>query len=322
MVFFFVEIKPAYAPRLPGERADGNGEKTMATKTFTDTTDNILRLRDGRALGYAEYGDPAGSPVLFFHGTPGSRLQRHPDASIARELGARIITIDRPGYGLSDFQPKRTLLDWPADVAWLADALGIDRFAAIGLSGGGPYLLACAYAMPGRLSSAIVVSGMGPLGEPDALEGLMPSMRLGLDVVRRVPWLARLALEPAARLLRLNPVAVKKLIPVSMPRADREAFARPDIQAIDQQDLSEAYRNGGQALHREVILLTQPWGFHLGEIRTKIHLWHGEEDTTVPVNLAKYVARTLPDCQPRFYPGEGHTLIYHYWREILTTALA
>lgn len=78
---------------------------------------------------------------------------------------------------------------------------------------------------------------------------------------------------------------------------------------------------GKQALHREVVLLTQLWGFRLADIRTKIHLWHGEEDTTVPVNLAKYVVHTLPDCEPRFYAGEGHTLIYHYWREILATAL-
>lgn len=303
-------------------KGDWKRLKDMLTNTDINTTDNIFRLRDGRALGYAEHGDPEGTPIFFFHGSPGSRLQRHPDASIAHELGARIITIDRPGYGLSDFQPERTLLDWPTDVAQLADALGINQFAAIGLSGGGPYLLACAYAMADRLTSATVVSGMGPLDEPDALEGVMPSMRLGLGIVRKAPWLARLALEPAARILRINPVAVKKLIPVSMPRADKEAFGRPDIQAIDQQDLAEAYRNGGQALHREVILLTQPWGFRLEDIRTKIHLWHGEEDTTVPFNLAKYVARALPDCEPRFYPVEGHTLIYNYWQEILATALS
>ncbi len=273
-------------------------------------------------LGYAEYGDPAGTPVFFFHGSPGSRLQRHPDASIAAGLGARIITIDRPGYGLSDFQPGRTLLDWPADVSQLADALHIDQFAAIGLSGGGPYLLACAYAMPERLSSAHVISGMGPLDEPDALEGSMPSMRLGLGIARRAPWLARLALEPAARILRLNPIAAKKLLPVSMPKADKEAFAQPDIQAIDRQDLAEAYRKGGQALHWEVVTLTRPWGFRLEDIHTKIHLWHGEEDTTVPPNLARYVARSLPDCEPRFYPGEGHTLIYKYWRDILVVAVS
>ena len=294
----------------------------MPTSTSTNTTDKVFRLPDGRALGYTEYGDPGGTPVFFFHGSPGSRLQRHPDASIASELGVRIITIDRPGYGLSDFQPERTLLHWPADVAQLADALHLERFAAIGLSGGGPYLLACAYAMPERLTAAIVVSGMGPLDEADALEGVMPSMRLGLGIVRRAPWLARLALEPAARILRLNPIAVKKLLPVAMPKVDQETFAQPDIQAIDREDLTEAYRHGGQALHREVVTLTRPWGFRLQDIHTKIHLWHGEQDTTVPVKLARYVARTLPDCEIHFYPGEGHTLIYHYWREILAVAVS
>src|SRR5437868_4337089 len=125
----------------------------MSTSTSTTTIDTVFRLRDGRALGYAEYGDPGGTPVFFFHGSPGSRLQRHPDPSITSSFGARIITVDRPGYGRSDFQPGRRLLDWPADAAQLADALSIERFAAIGLSGGGPYLLACAYAMPERLIS-------------------------------------------------------------------------------------------------------------------------------------------------------------------------
>src|SRR5437762_13825444 len=102
------------------------------------TTDNIFHLRNGRVLGYAEYGDPTGTPVFFFHGLPGSRRQRHPDDSIAIELGARIITIDRPGYGLSDFQQGRKLLGWPDDVAQLVNSLKIDQFAAIGVSGGGP----------------------------------------------------------------------------------------------------------------------------------------------------------------------------------------
>ncbi len=295
----------------------------LAMLTISNTTDKVFHLRDGRVLGYAEYGDPKGKPVFFFHGLPGSRLQRHPDDSIARELGAHMITIDRPGYGLSDFQPGRKLLDWPGDVAQLADALKIDQFAAVGLSGGGPYLLACAYKMPERITSATVISGMGPLDWPGAMEGMIPSMRLGIGIVRRVPWeFARLALEPTAMMVRLNPAAAKKLVPKSAPKADREAFARPEIQAIDRQDLIEAYRNGARAVYWEIVLLTTPWGFRLEDIHKKIHLWHGDEDTTVPPNLARYMARTLPDCEPRFYPGEGHTLIYNYWREMLAAAVS
>ena len=287
------------------------------------TTDNIFHLRDRRVLGYAEYGDPTGTPVFFFHGLPGSRRQRHPDDSIAIELGAHIITIDRPGYGFSDFQPGRMLLDWPDDVAQLADSLKIDRFAAIGVSGGGPYLLASAYKMPERITSATVISGMGPIDDPDAIKGMLSSMRLGLGIAPRVPWgFVRLALDPVVKMISRNPLGVKKLVPSSAPEADKKAFARPDIQEVDRQDLYEAYRNGAQGAFWEVVLLATPWGFRLEDIHKKIFLWHGEEDTTVPLTMGRYVARSLSNCEPRYYPGQGHTLIYHYWREILTVAMA
>ncbi len=289
----------------------------------SNTTDKVLSLRDGRALGYAEYGDPSGKPVFFFHGLPGSRRQRHPDDSIAIELGAHIIAIDRPGYGLSDFQPGRKLLDWPGDVAQLADWLKIDQFSAIGLSGGGPYLLACAYKIPERISSATVISGMGPIDDPEATKGMLPSMRLGLGIAPRVPWgFVRLALDPVAKMVSRNPAGAKKFVPSSAPEADKKAFARSDIQEVDRQDLVEAYRNGAQGAFWEVVTLASPWGFRLEDINKKIHLWHGEEDTTVPPHMGRYVARTLPDCEPRFYAGEGHMLMYNYWREILTAAVA
>ncbi len=288
-----------------------------------NTSDKVISLRDGRRLGYAEYGDPDGKPVFFFHGLPGSRRQRHPDNSIAIKLGARIIAIDRPGYGLSDFQQGRTLLDWPDDVAQLANALKINRFAAIGVSGGGPYLLACAYKMPERITTATTISGMGPTDNPDAIKGMLPSMRLGLVIAPRVPWgFVRLALDPVAKMVSRNPLGAKKLMPSSAPEADKKAFARPEIQEIDRQDLSEAYRNGAQGAFWEVVLLARPWDFRLEDIHTKVFLWHGEKDTTVPQQMGRYVAHALSDCKARFYPSEGHTLIYNYWLEILTEAVA
>ena len=288
-----------------------------------NTSDKVISLHDGRRLGYAEYGDPDGKPVFFFHGLPGSRRQRHPDNSIAIKLGARIIAIDRPGYGLSDFQQGRQLLDWPDDVAQLANVLKIDKFAAIGVSGGGPYLLACAYKMPERITSATTISGMGPTDNPDAIKGMLPSMRLGLDIAPKVPWgFVRLALDPVAKMVSRNPLGVKKLMPSSAPETDKKAFARPDIQEVDRQDLSEAYRNGAQGAFWEVVLLASPWRFRLEDIHTKVFLWHGEEDTTVPQQMGRYVARALSDCKAKFYPGEGHTLIYNYWRDILAEAVA
>ena len=288
-----------------------------------NTSDKIISLRDGRRLGYAEYGDPEGKPVFFFHGLPGSRRQRHPDNSIAIKLGARIIAIDRPGYGLSDFQQGRQLLDWPDDVAQFANALKIDKFAVIGVSGGGPYMLACAYKMPERITTATTISGMGPTDDPDAINGMLTSMRLGLVIAPRVPWsFVRLVLDPVAKMVSRNPLGAKKLIPSSAPETDKKAFARPDIQEIDRQDLSEAYRNGAQGAFWEVILLARPWGFRLEDIHTKVFLWHGEKDTTVPQQMGRYVASALSDCKAKFYPNEGHTLIYNYWREILTEVVA
>ncbi|HEX6483440.1 MAG TPA: alpha/beta hydrolase [Ktedonobacteraceae bacterium] len=285
--------------------------------------DQVLSLRDGRVLGYTQTGNPSGKPVFFFHGSPGSRLQRHPDETIARDLGARLIGIDRPGYGLSDFQLGRTLLDWPADVAQLADALHIERFAAIGLSGGAPYLLACAHQLPQRLTSAIVISGMGPLSEPGVLEGMMPAVRLGLALVQRVPWwLLCLLLEPSIKLIRLDPIAARKVLPASFPEADQAIFAWRDLQALDREDLGQAYRQGGRAFGWDLVLLTRPWGFRLQDIPLAIHLWQGEEDTTSPVAMGRYLARILPACEPHFCPGEGHTLVYSHWREILSVAVS
>ncbi len=115
--------------------ARGGSTHDSAIRTATGKT---LTLRDGRTLGYAEYGDPRGTPVFLCHGTPGSRLDRHPDETIATSLGVRLIVPDRPGYGLSSFQTGRSLLDWPADLDQLADSLGIGRFAVVGVSGGDP----------------------------------------------------------------------------------------------------------------------------------------------------------------------------------------
>ena len=147
-----------------------------------------VRLCDGRAVAYAEWGDPQGAPVIYFQGTPSCRLN-HPDEAIARMLGARLITIDRPGFGRSDAAPGRKLLDWPDDVAQIADALGLERFALIGISGGGPYVAACAYKIPKRLTNVAIVGGAGPIDSPGATEGMARERRWGARIMRHAPWL-------------------------------------------------------------------------------------------------------------------------------------
>jgi pimeloyl-ACP methyl ester carboxylesterase len=151
---------------------------------------NRIQLRDGRLLGYAEYGDLSGRPVSCFPGTPGSRLLHPPeDPTIA--CGARLIVVERPGFGLSDDQPGRTLLHWPEDVVEFADQLELKRFAAVGISAGAPYAAACAHTIPQRISAVGIISGVGPMDAPGSLQE-MPRIRRAVAIVaRHAPCLLR-----------------------------------------------------------------------------------------------------------------------------------
>jgi pimeloyl-ACP methyl ester carboxylesterase len=157
----------------------------------TPPVEDRIRLSNGRRLTFCEYGAADGTPAFFFHGWPGSRLDFAANQAAAAAAGVRVIAVDRPGIGGSDPQPRRTVLDWPADIAALADSLGLDRFAVFGFSFGGPYVRACAYALPGRVIRAGLVSCLGPIDDPAAKRGMPAPTRYGLAVARLSPWLAR-----------------------------------------------------------------------------------------------------------------------------------
>lgn len=129
---------------------------------MTDRTNQTITLNDGRQLAYAEFGDSEGKPVIYNHGYNGSRLEGYMMESALDTADIRLIIPERPGIGNSTFQHGRKLLDWPNDVIALANALDIETFAMLGVSGGGPYTAACAYAIPERLSNIGIVVGMGP----------------------------------------------------------------------------------------------------------------------------------------------------------------
>ncbi|MGH2542356.1 MAG: alpha/beta fold hydrolase, partial [Ardenticatenaceae bacterium] len=161
----------------------------MSTFVNEERLSQSIRLPDGRRLGYDEYGDLSGMPLFIFHGWPSTRLAASLMGEVASQRAVRLIAPDRPGIGLSDFQPGRAILDWPGDVVALADALGIKRFAVVGISGGGPYAAACAFKIPARLSAASIVSGMAPFEMPGAAQMLSRRNRLFLPLAQRAPSL-------------------------------------------------------------------------------------------------------------------------------------
>jgi len=283
----------------------------------SNKADNILRLRDGRLLGYAEYGDPEGKPAFFFHGMPGSRLEARFGHDAAKKLGLRVIAIDRPGYGLSDFKPRRTFLDWPDDVVELAGALNVDRFAVAGVSGGGPYVAACALKIPQRLTAAGIISGVGPFEVPGATEGMSQRNRFIFGMARRLPWLVNLPYWLMAQGARRFPDRAISLMMRSLPEPDKAVLARPEIRALFMEDTAEAFRSGGRGAAWECVLYARPWGFRLEDIRMEVHLWQGEVDVNVPPSMGRYQAEAIPNCRATFYPGEGHLLIIDRIEEIL-----
>src|SRR6185312_14103979 len=168
--------------------------------TTTSPDDRTIRLADGRVLGYREFGNPAGHPVFLFHGIPGSRCGAALVTDMVLQRGLRVIGVDRPGMGLSTFQPNRTFLDWPPDVLALADGLGLDQFGVVGNSGGAAYVAACAARFPERLSFSGIISGMGPMDFPEGLNRLALT-RTERALVRLAQSSPRLACRIAAPIL-------------------------------------------------------------------------------------------------------------------------
>jgi pimeloyl-ACP methyl ester carboxylesterase len=276
-----------------------------------------LSLRDGRRLGCAEYADPGGTPGFYFHGHPGSRLEPRFAAEAASGAGLRIIALDRPGYGLSDFQPGRRILDWPGDVAEVADALGLERFGVLGSSGGGPYALACAHALPKRVTRAGLISGVGPYDAPGATDGMRWQNRVGFQLGARFPPLARLVMWSMERQLRRRPDRTLDALAEAMSPRDAEIARRPEVRELLAADVAEAFRRGSRGAALDVVLLGRPWGFRLEEIETVVHLWQGEDDVLVPPAMGRHMAAALPDCRPTWLPGEGHLLFVDHMAEIV-----
>ena len=274
--------------------------------THSNTDYNYIRLSDGRRLGFAEYGQRLGKPVFYFHGFPGSRLEARLAETMSKDTQVRFIGIDRPGFGLSDFKPKRSLADWPKDVTELADSLGIDQFSILGVSGGGPYAAACAYRMPDRLLSVGIVCGMGPVDVPGFMQKMPWMYRQGLRLAGRRPGITTALYAFSAFIFRYYPERMLSILSGKVAAPDKIALKNNELIKALSASFREAFRQSLRWPATDVVLYSRPWGFPLREIDSTVYLWHGLKDRIVPPEMGRYLAQVIPHCRSSFYPDEGH----------------
>ncbi len=280
----------------------------------------IVRLDDGRSVALAEYGDRKGEPIFFFHGWPSSRTMGQLADSAARDLGLRIISPDRPGIRDSSFQPNRTLLDWPPLLSQLADRLGLGQFKIIGISGGAPYTLAAAWALPERVRAVAVVSGAVPLAE--SLDGakLLRIYRWLLFFYPRHREFLRFCFHVARPFLSIRlPIRFRPLLLKLLQPCDANVLR--DIAAFEAcfESQRQAWKASADGLMADAEIYAQPWGFSLEEIRVPVRLWHGKKDRSFHWDLARALGARLRHGTTRLVEGEGHySLPIRHMHEILS----
>lgn len=271
-----------------------------------------FQLSDGRRLGYDEYGPSTGRPLFYIHGSPSARVEFTLFGSemLLQALNVRLIAVDRPGMGLSDFQPNRRLLDFPNDLLALADGLHIERFGLLAYSLGGPYGMACAFAIPERLTKVGIVSGAALLTKPELMQHINAGTRRYLNFPRENPVASHIFLWMMNVMVRLAPKVMVANAASFLPKPDRAIMDDPEIQTRFVKMLRQALRQGTRGPFHEALLTISEWGFCLPGIQIPILLWHGEADQNIPVAMARHVASRIPQCAATFYPDEGHLSMF------------
>ncbi|MEI8080501.1 MAG: alpha/beta hydrolase [Actinomycetes bacterium] len=281
-------------------------------------SDRTIRLSDGRNLGFARYGAADGYPVIYCHGGLSCRLDAASSSAAANDAGVTVIAPDRPGIGLSDRHKGASLLDWPNDVAELADALGVERFAVMGWSFGTAYAAACGYSLADRISQTVLIASGIPRDWPDMIGQINSMDRRFLSWSGRLPWLDLAAFRAIGLTARMAPgyfvkATVKDLSPQSRNAITRDpdAFARATIEGL---------RNPAGVLD-DYRIWDQPWGFSPAQIPGSVHLWHGDADELCPPAWSERLATAIPNADLTMVPGAGHFVARDHWPEIFASIL-
>jgi pimeloyl-ACP methyl ester carboxylesterase len=265
--------------------------------------DTSMALPDGRTLAYTDCGASDGPLVIYFHGAPTSRLDLVGFEETFASLGVRIVSPDRPSYGGSTPQPGRGFTDWPADVSALADHLGVERFAVMGLSSGGPYVVACAALLAERVASAGVVAGVTDMGWPPAWENYDDDeatlMRLG-DETAAVRWCDENYGPDGSKYFE----SAGELAPADLALLEDEAMTAGFFATV-----GEAFRQGVGGFAQDITVQGSPWPFEPSVIPATTRVLHGEADTLVPVAHGRHTAQLIPGATLVTFPDHGHLSI-------------
>jgi pimeloyl-ACP methyl ester carboxylesterase len=283
-----------------------------------------LTLSNGSTVAFSEYGDPQGAPVFFCHGWPSSRTMAELAHDTAADLGARIISPDRPGIRDSPFQPDRRLIDWPAWLNEIADRMRIDRFRILAISGGAPYAYASGWMTPERVEKIAVVSGAPPLDELSDYAGLLPIHRRMLQLRAWRPGVLKSLFHLARPFVAMRmPIRLRPLLLKFLQPCDADVLRESRAFDVCFESARQAWRSSAHGVMTDAEIYATPWGFPLEEVRVPVALWHGTKDRTFAPWLAKDVAKRLPNCQFHLVEGAGHySLPIRYIREIVADLLA
>lgn len=275
-------------------------------------------LTDNRVVGYYEYGDPDGRPVLTFHGVPACGAGFAWADEPARARGLRIVAPDRPGVGLSRRADGGfTIASEAGRMDRLCETLGIGRFAVWGYSGGGPYAAACAALLGDRVTAVAIAAGMGQVGEWAAVTDFAKTDRQMLDLSTKHPAIARLVMGATGRLARISPTSAMRSFEKELAEADRAVIATLGEPAEVMALFTQAFLHGARGVVDDYRAINGPWGVELTDITAPVAIWQGDADTMVPLRHAEELAARIPGSALHVWPGAGHLGTIAHVEEIL-----
>jgi pimeloyl-ACP methyl ester carboxylesterase len=263
---------------------------------------------DRRRLAVEISGSPDGEPVFLFHGTPGSKAGPRPRGGVLYRLGIQLISYDRPGYGGSDRHLGRRVADAAADVATIADHLGVKKFAVAGRSGGGPHALACAALLPERVTRAAVLVGLAP-SDADNLHwnGGMATANVEEYAAAKDDYETLIeSLSSRADDVRVDPDSMVRFLHPQMAESDQQMVSDVTMRRLFTETYREALRNGPEGWVDDALAFRQPWGFDLGSVVAPVLLWHGAQDTFSPVSHSYWLKSKLRHARLEVQPNAAH----------------